>query len=122
MILLFTLDCLIRVMLPNGERFDYSTSGERAFKNLVDQLRQRGYKKKSYELIERIMPGIPPAVAVPVVPASSSSQISTELSNLAITTLNHSRNLFNLTDQTQTFKELKLYPRVFLLLQEIQPD
>lgn len=109
-------------MLPNGERFDYSTNGERAFKNLVDQLRQRGYKKKSYELIERIMPGMPPAVAVPVVPATSSSQISTELSNLAITTLNHSRNLFNLTDQTQTFKELKLYPRVFLLLQEIQPD
>lgn len=102
-------------MCPNGERIDWSTSGDACFQSLVDHLKRRGYKKNSYELIERLMP----TTKNEVMP-STSSQISNELSNMAISSsgVNHSRNLFNL-DATLSFRRLNLYPRVFLLLQEI---
>jgi len=115
-------DCLIRVMCPNGERIDFETNGEAPFKDLTDELRKRGYKKSSYELIERLMPVFSSASTTSASSdqPSSSYGISSELSNLAITTSsNHSRNLFNLDDPRTSFKKLNLFPRVFLLLQEI---
>ncbi len=58
---------------------------------LITYLNKEGYSSKKYELIERIL----------------GPQIKEQ----------NSRNLFNL-NQKSTFKDLNLYPRVFLLLQE----
>ena len=87
---------------------------------------QQGFKSKKHELIERLMPTFKSQTnAQPQVQDSStdlnlsnneSTKISNELSNLAI---NQSRNLLNLENSILTFKELNLFPRVFLLLQEI---
>lgn len=109
-------------MCPNGDRLDYCTNGECKFRQLVDYLRQLGYKKKSHELIERLMPTImnskmnEPAETKPTTSSSTQTQISNDMSNLLLT--NQSRNLLN-SDDNLTYKQLNLYPRTFLLLQQI---
>ncbi|CAF0951978.1 unnamed protein product [Brachionus calyciflorus] len=106
-------DCVIRILYPNGDRLDYCTNGESKFKDLAEYLKNQGYNKKTHELIERLMPNIKPVE----INSSQTTKISNDLSNLNIT--NQSRNLFNLeNDQKVTFKDLNLFPRVFLLLQE----
>lgn len=109
-------DCVIRILYPNGDRLDFCTNGECKFKELIDYLKKQGFKKKSHELIERLMPTI--KNSEPCEPNSSqTSTISKDLSNLIIT--NQSRNLFNFENDDKNFKDLNLFPRVFLLLQEI---
>lgn len=117
-------DCVLRILYPNGDRLDYCTNGNSKFKDLVEYLNKQKYKKQSHELIERLMPNITAAVCSGDVKASTSKQkenlntsLSSDLSNLIIT--NQSRNLFNLDNQNLTFKDLNLFPRVFLLLQEL---
>jgi hypothetical protein len=58
-----------------------------------------GYKKSTHELIERLMPNLPPSI---------------QNDNLIT---NQSRNIFD-SDSNLTLKELKLYPRICLLVQE----
>lgn len=121
---------MIRVMCPNGERIDFATNGDCQFKQLVEHLKTKGYKKKAYELIERLMPNITtlssstspskkqqPTQSQSLSASESSTKISNDFSNLVLTC--QSRNLFNLNDSSMSFKKLNLYPRVFLLLQEI---
>ena len=64
----------------------------------MDYLVNDGFKLKGFELIERLMPNMI---------QKSGDESST----------NQSRNLFN-SDTNLTFKQLNLFPRVFLLLQE----
>lgn len=109
-------DCFIRILYPNGDRLDFGTSGECKFKELIDYLKNQGFRYKSHELIERLMPTI--KSSEPCEPSSSqTSNLSKGLSNLIIT--NQSRNLFSFENEDKTFKELNLFPRVFLLLQEL---
>lgn len=109
-------DCVIRILYPNGDRLDFCTNGDSKFKELAEYLKKQGYKKKTHELIERLMPNIKPSQSNEI-SLSQTTIISNDLSNLIIT--NQSRNLFSLeNDQSVTFKELNLFPRVFLLLQE----
>ncbi|RNA27208.1 UBX domain-containing [Brachionus plicatilis] len=109
-------DCVIRILYPNGDRLDFSSNGECKFKELVNYLKKQGFKNKTHELIERLMPTI--KSSEPTEPSSSqTTKISKDLSNLIIT--NQSRNLFNFENEDKSFKELNLFPRVFLLLQEL---
>lgn len=112
-------DCVLRILYPNGDRLDYCTNGASKFKDLVDYLIKQGYNRKSYELIERLMPTIKQQTETSSEECTSSQKISNDLSKLIIT--NQSRNLFNLDNLgiKMTFKELNLFPRVFLLLQEL---
>jgi hypothetical protein len=116
----------VRILYPNGDRLDFCTNGDSTFKLLLDHLSKEGFRSRSHELIERLMPTYRGGSVVSTTAAtrSSSSQnessqtkaISNEMSMLAI---NQSRNLLNGDHSTLTFKELNLFPRVFLLLQEI---
>ena len=83
-------DCHFKIMIPNGDRLDFLTDGDSKLKILIDYLKKEGYSKIRYELIER----------------ATTSQL-----------VNKSRNLFN-ADLNSTFKQLNLYPRTFLLLQD----
>lgn len=83
-------DCTLRIMCPNGDRIDFLANGDTLFKLLVEYLHTQGYRSTKYELIERLLPN----------------------------EQKPSRNLLNI-NLKQTFKQLNLYPRVFLLLQEL---
>ena len=110
-----TKDCVVRILYPNGDRLDFCTNGNTKFRLLIDYLSKDGFKATCYELIERLMPTLKPPVSVASSPTMS-QKISADLSNLAI---NQSRNLLFFDNAMFTFKELNLFPRVFLLLQEI---
>jgi hypothetical protein len=87
-------------LFPNGDRLDYCTNGDSKLKQLLDYLTSTGYKKSTHDLIERLMPNLP----------SSAIQNDNQITN-------QSRNLFE-SDSNLTLKELKLYPRICLLVQE----
>jgi hypothetical protein len=111
-------------LYPNGDRLDFCTSGDAHFKLLTSYLSKQGFVSKSHELIERLMPTYRGATTTTsTAPAACSSHdssqtkaISNDMSMLAI---NQSRNLLNSANASFTFRELNLFPRVFLLLQEI---
>ncbi len=69
----------------------------------------------THELIERLMPTFLSSNPKPSTFSSSTCETGETISILDIT--EQSRNLFH-KDPNLTFKELKLYPRVALLLQE----
>jgi hypothetical protein len=108
-------DCFVRISYPNGDRLDFCTNGIAKFSYLIDYLTKQGYNCKRYELIERLMPQFKPSNN-DLNTTSESQKISNDLSNLAI---NQSRNLLRFENSILTFKELNLFPRVALLLQEI---
>jgi hypothetical protein len=89
----YITDCHLRIMLPNGGRIDFITDGDVKIKVLFDYLKKEGYTKPRYDLIERA-----------IIPAKADSSAE-------------SRNLFN-TDLNSSFKQLGLYPRILLLLQD----
>jgi hypothetical protein len=91
-------DCVIRISYPNGDRLDFCTNGNSKIKVLLDYLTNQGYNKNVNELIERLMP-------------------NTKSATTDETVTNQSRNLFN-SNLNLTFKQMSLYPRVALLLQE----
>ena len=107
-------DCFLRILFPNGDRLDFTTNGESLLKELVVYLINQGYDTKQYELIERLMPNFNAQNSIATTSASAAQQ-QEPISILNIT--QQSRNLFN-SDLKLTFKQLKLFPRVFLLLQE----
>ena len=74
-------------------------------KVLLDYLTKEGFTKEVHELIERLMPNM----------ALNKNNSTVNTNDTEVT--NQSRNLFK-SDQSRTFKQLSLYPRVFLLLQE----
>lgn len=90
-------DCILRILYPNGDRLDFCTNGNAKIRVLLDYLKNQGYKKDVHELIERLMPNMKTA---------NDNDVT-----------NQSRNIFN-SDLSLSFKQLRLYPRVFLLLQE----
>lgn len=96
-------DCSLRVSYPNGDRLDFSTNGNCKIKYLTEYLIKDGFRLDTHELIERLMPTF------------MKSKPQEEGSILDIT--EQSRNLFH-KDPNMTFKQLNLYPRVALLLQE----
>jgi hypothetical protein len=81
-------------------------------KELADYLIKDGFNTKQFELIERLMPNFMEQNST----ATTSADANQPPSILSIT--QQSRNLFN-TSFDLTFKQLNLFPRVFLLLQEI---
>lgn len=96
-------DCSLRVSYPNGDRLDFSTNGNCKIKYLTEYLIKDGFRLDTHELIERLMPTF------------MKPKPQEEGSILDIT--EQSRNLFH-KDPNLTFKQLNLYPRVALLLQE----
>jgi hypothetical protein len=108
-------DCFLRVSYPNGDRLDFSTSGDCKLKFLTEYLIKEGFRMDTHELIERLMPTFMACNNKPST-SLSSSENSEVISVLDIT--EQSRNLFH-KDPNLTFKQLKLYPRVALLLQEV---
>ncbi len=87
-------DCFIRVLLPDGQRLDLNISGNATLNVLVDILAKKGFRRRTHSLVERIM-----------LPSASNSEIQ-------------SRNLLKET-RSKTFKDLNLFPRVFLMVQEL---
>ncbi len=83
---------------------------------MQDYLIGQGFNTKNYELIERLMPNFGSNSQVTV--ATTSANANTHDNSQSILNITEqSRNLFK-SDPNQTFKQLKLFPRVFLLLQE----
>lgn len=87
-------DCFIRVLLPDGQRLDLNINGDATINALVDILAKKGYRRRTHSLVERMM-----------MPGVSYSEIQ-------------SRNLLK-ENRSKTFKELNLFPRVFLMVQEL---
>jgi len=113
-------DCFLRILYPNGDRLDFATNGESNLKELHDYLISQGFSPKQYELIERLMPnfGSTPQAASVVATTSANASDNKHADTPSILSITQqSRNLFN-SDLNSTFKQLKLFPRVFLLLQE----
>jgi hypothetical protein len=94
------------VSYPNGDRLDFSTNGNCKIKYLTDYLIKEGFRLDTHELIERLMPTF-----------MRPKQDGPEGGSILDIT-EQSRNLFH-KDPNLTFKQLNLYPRVALLLQEI---
>jgi len=100
-------DCCLRIMMPNGDRLDFLTDGEGKIKILIEYLNNKGYRKPNYELIERTMSNL------------SRAKTSSDTSDANEPTVKAaSRDIFSAA-QSSTFKQLNLYPRVFLLIQEV---
>lgn len=106
-------DCALRISYPNGDRLDFSTNGDSKLKYLIEYLIKDGFRLDTHELIERLMPNF---LTANKPTTSSSSDTSNEVGSILDIT-EQSRNLFH-KDPNLTFKQLKLYPRVALLLQE----
>lgn len=96
-------DCFLRILFPNGDRLDFATNRDSNLKMLVDYLATLGFKRSKHELIERLMPQYQSKE-----PVQQDSQVT-----------HQSRNLLSLDPNKTTFKDANLFPRTFLLLQEI---